>query len=1002
MCSALFAANTSITLEVTPEAGSTFTGWTGPADCSDSNVTLTADITCTATFTPTYTIGGSVAGLGSGKSVTLLNNGGDSQPISANGAFTFTTPVASGGGYAVTVGIQPIGQTCTVSNGSGIATANVTTVAVNCATTYTITYNGNGNTGGNTPTEASSPYASGSTVTVLGNTGNLVKTGYTFSGWNTADNGSGSSYAPGATFTISDNITLYAQWTAVPALSPATQTVSGSVGSPITATTVYTATGFTGSVSYAISPALPAGLSLNASTGVISGTPTAIQATTSHTVTGTGATSGTATATVNLTISSAADLPTVTTPALPNGVVDIPYAVTLGASGGEPPYTYAGLGQPAGLALSPEGVLSGIPTTPGPASVAITVTDRQGQTGQRIYPLTVATTLTITTPSLIAGVKDRLYAQTLTAVGGILPYAWSLSAGELPRGLTLDPATGQISGAPQIPETQTFTVQITDRAGQTAAQSLTLTILNPSFDRPDPVDVTKPPVTAALTVNPAAGSTCAVNDAQSLTLNLGEQNTPVTGPVGFRFPHGLLQIMVVGCTAGETTLTLTLVYPGQIPPGAKFWKYGQTITNPTAHWYVMDGAVIAGNTVTYTVRDGGFGDDDLTANGEITDPGGPAVAALALAGTLPATGQTGIVYSGTLTAQDGIGPYGWSVAGGTLPPGMTLNTTDQATTTLSGTPTQAGTYPFTLQVVDQGQGNTFAQQAFTVQVAASPQTYTVTPTAGVGGRMDPALPQTVGDRTTATFTVTPDAGYTLAGITGCDGVLIGNHYTTAAITADCTVSATFNAVGKQNQTITFAALADQVWGTPPFPINAAASSGLPVSFTASGPCTMASATVTLTGVGTCTITAQQLGDASYNPAPEVSQRFAITAGTPIPTTTTLTSAPNPSTAGRPITLTATVSSASGSPSGTVAFQEGNMVLCTVALAQGSASLTVSTLTAGPHALTAAYSGDTTFAASQGATTQTVTADIPTLSEWAMLLLTLLLSGLAWNERRRFG
>ena len=289
------------------------------------------------------------------------------------------------------------------------------------------------------------------------------------------------------------------------------------------------------------------------------------------------ASTGTATQTVN-----ALDPLTVSPPALPNGVVDIPYAVMLGASGGEPPYTYAGTGLPAGLTLSPDGVLSGIPTTPGPANVAITVTDHQGQTGQRIYPLTVATTLTITTPSLIAGVKDRIYAQTLTAVGGILPYAWSLSAGELPRGLTLDPATGQISGAPKIPETHTFTVQITDRAGQTAAQSLTLTILNPSFDRPDPGDVTKPPVTAALTVNPAAGSTCAVNDAQSLTLNLGDRNTPVTGPVGFRFPHGLLQIMVAGCTAGETTLTL--VYPGQIPPGAKFWKYGQTITNPKAHW----------------------------------------------------------------------------------------------------------------------------------------------------------------------------------------------------------------------------------------------------------------------------------------------------------------------------------------------------------------------------------------------------------------------------------
>ncbi len=78
--------------------------------------------------------------------------------------------------------------------------------------TYTVTYNGNGNTGGSVPTDASSPYACGSTVTVKGNTGSLVRTGYTFAGWNTDAGGGGTSYAAAATFTISANTTLYAQW----------------------------------------------------------------------------------------------------------------------------------------------------------------------------------------------------------------------------------------------------------------------------------------------------------------------------------------------------------------------------------------------------------------------------------------------------------------------------------------------------------------------------------------------------------------------------------------------------------------------------------------------------------------------------------------------------------------------------------------------------------------------------------------------------------------------
>lgn len=95
--------------------------------------------------------------------------------------------------------------------------------------TYTVTYNGNTKTSGNVPVDGSSPYLTGSSVTVLGNSGTLAKTGYTFAGWNTAANGSGTSYSQGGTFTIDANIILYAQW----ALSPPTGL--SSVGGDITA-----------------------------------------------------------------------------------------------------------------------------------------------------------------------------------------------------------------------------------------------------------------------------------------------------------------------------------------------------------------------------------------------------------------------------------------------------------------------------------------------------------------------------------------------------------------------------------------------------------------------------------------------------------------------------------------------------------------------------------------------------------------------------------------------
>ena len=76
---------------------------------------------------------------------------------------------------------------------------------------FTVTYDGNSQTTGTAPA-AQTNKAYGTTVTVASNSGSLVKTGYTFVGWNTANDGSGTFYAVGSTFTVTGNITLYAQW----------------------------------------------------------------------------------------------------------------------------------------------------------------------------------------------------------------------------------------------------------------------------------------------------------------------------------------------------------------------------------------------------------------------------------------------------------------------------------------------------------------------------------------------------------------------------------------------------------------------------------------------------------------------------------------------------------------------------------------------------------------------------------------------------------------------
>ena len=112
----------------------------------------------------------------------------------------------------------------TAANGTGTSYSPTTTFTINAnatlyaqwlsdaPTTYTVTYFGNTNTSGTAPVDGSSPYNAGSTVTVLGNSGSLAKTGFTFAGWNTAANGTGTSYSPTTTFTINANATLYAQW----------------------------------------------------------------------------------------------------------------------------------------------------------------------------------------------------------------------------------------------------------------------------------------------------------------------------------------------------------------------------------------------------------------------------------------------------------------------------------------------------------------------------------------------------------------------------------------------------------------------------------------------------------------------------------------------------------------------------------------------------------------------------------------------------------------------
>ena len=123
-------------------------------------------------------------------------------------------------------------------------------------------------------------------------------------------------------------------------------------------------------------------------------------------------------------------------------------------------------------------------------------------------------------------------------------------------------------------------------------------------------------------------------------------------------------------------------------------------------------------------------------------------------------------------------------------------------------------------------------------------------------------------------TVGAGTSVTLGGLTN------GNAYwfTVRAVTGAFTgpASTTSNSViPKANQSILFAPIPGKTWGDPDFALSATASPGLPVGFTASGPCTLSGTTVRITDVGSCTITATQFGSATVNAAPAVSQTFTI-------------------------------------------------------------------------------------------------------------------------------
>lgn len=161
----------------------------------------------------------------------------------------------------------------------------------------------------------------------------------------------------------------------------------------------------------------------------------------------------------------------VATPSLPNGAVGVSYNATLMADGGTTPYIWSiNKGTlPAGLSLdSGTGIISGMPTTGGDLTFTVKVSDNSTpvKSDKQQYTITIAgnETLLITTTDIADGVEGTAYNATVLALGGTLPYTWNIAGGKLPDGLTIDTASGVISGNATKKGNYNFTIQVSDNS----------------------------------------------------------------------------------------------------------------------------------------------------------------------------------------------------------------------------------------------------------------------------------------------------------------------------------------------------------------------------------------------------------------------------------------------------------------------------------------------------------------------------------------------------------
>jgi glucose/arabinose dehydrogenase len=162
---------------------------------------------------------------------------------------------------------------------------------------------------------------------------------------------------------------------------------------------------------------------------------------------------------------------------VPDAVMASVYNADLTVSGGTAPYavTVISGSLPPGISIAGSS-LTGTPSVTGKFSFTLEIAEMDGAVSVKSYNMKVHRALSLRRNNLHRGRAGRKFLERLAATGGKKNYTWSIAAGALPSGLSLNAATGKITGIAAAPGVTNFTVQVTDSTGATAQQPLSLTV----------------------------------------------------------------------------------------------------------------------------------------------------------------------------------------------------------------------------------------------------------------------------------------------------------------------------------------------------------------------------------------------------------------------------------------------------------------------------------------------------------------------------------------------